>query len=42
MAESRRQTKSAGARRQNQEFDAHFWNNQPDPVMIERGRTEAI
>ena len=42
MAESRRQTRSAGARRQNQESDAHFWNTQPDTVMIERGQTEAI
>ena len=42
MAESRQQTRSAGTHRQNPESNAHFWNTQPDPVMIERGHTEAI
>ena len=40
MAESRRQTRSAGARRRDQS-DAQFWSRQPDPLMIERGQTEA-
>ena len=41
MAEPRRQTKSAGAWRHEQS-DAQLWSNQPDPVLIERGQTEAI
>ena len=36
------QTRSAGARRQEQQSDAQFWSNQPDPLMIERGQHEAI
>ena len=42
MAESRRQTRSAGAHRPEQQSDAQFWSNQPDPLMIERGQHEAI
>ena len=41
MAESRRQTRSAGAQRRDQS-NAQLWSRQPDPVMIERGQTEAI
>ena len=41
MAESKRQTRSTGVRRQGQS-DAQFWSRQPDPLMIERGQTEAI
>ena len=42
MAESRRQTRSAGARRREQQSDAQFWSNQLDPLMIERGQHKAI
>ena len=42
MAESRRQTRSVGARRRDHQSDAQFWSRQPDPLMIERGQTEAI
>ena len=40
MAESRRQTRST--RRREQQTDAQFWSNQPDPLMIERGQADAI
>ena len=40
MADSRRQTRST--RRQEQETDAQFWSNQPDPLLIERGQADAI
>ena len=40
MAESRRQTRST--RRREQQTDAQFWGNQPDPLMIERGQADAI
>ena len=40
MADSRRQTRST--RRQGQQTDAQFWNNRPDPVLIERGQADAI
>ena len=40
MADSRRQTRST--RRQEQQTDAQFWNNQPDPLLIERGQADAI
>ena len=40
MADSRRQTRST--RRQGPQTDAQFWSNQPDPVLIERGQTDAI
>ena len=42
MLESRRQTRSTGAHRQGQQSDAQFWSNQPDPLLIKRGQTEAI
>ena len=42
MAEQRRQTCSARTRRQTQQSDAQFWNSQPDPVLIERGQTQAV
>ena len=42
MAEQRRQTRSAGARRRGQQTDAQFWSNPPDPVLIERGQADAI
>ena len=42
MTESRRQTRSTRTWRQTQKSDAQFWNNQPDPVLIERGQTQAI
>ena len=42
MAEPRRQTRSAGAQRQDQQSNAQFWSSQQDPVLIERGQTEAI
>ena len=42
MAEQRIQTHSARVRRQTQQSDAQFWNNQPDPVLIERGQTQAV
>ena len=42
MAESRRQTRSAGVRRRDHQSDAQFWSRQPDPLLIERGQTEAI
>ena len=41
MEESRRQTRSAGARRCKQS-DGQFWSNQLDPLQIERGQDEAI
>ena len=40
MADSRRQTRST--RRREQQTDAQFWNNQSDPLMIERGQADAI
>ena len=40
MADSRRQTRST--QRREQQTDAQFWNNQPDPLMIERGQADAI
>ena len=40
MADSRRQTRST--RRREQQTDAQFWNNQPDPLMIERRQADAI
>ena len=40
MADLRRQTRST--RRREQQTDAQFWNNQPDPLMIERGQADAI
>ena len=40
MANSRRQTRST--RRREQQTDAQFWSNQPDPLMIERGQADAI
>ena len=40
MANSRRQTRST--RRREQETDAQFWSNQPDPLLIERGQADAI
>ena len=40
MTESRRQTRST--RRREQETDAQFWSNQPDPLLIERGQADAI
>ena len=40
MADSRRQTRSI--RRREQQTDAQFWSNQPDPVLIERGQADAI
>ena len=40
MADSRRQTRST--RRREQQTDAQFWSNQPDPLMIERGQADAI
>ena len=40
MADSRRQTRST--RRREHQTDAQFWSNQPDPLMIERGQTDAI
>ena len=40
MADSRRQTRST--RRREQETDAQFWSNQPDPLLIERGQADAI
>ena len=42
MAEARRQRRSAGAQRQDEQSDTQFWSNQPDPVMIERGQNQAI
>ena len=42
MAEPRCQTRSAGAQRRDQQSDAQFWSNKPDPILIERGQTEAI
>ena len=42
MSEPRRQTKSVGTRRRDQQSDAQIWSNQPDPVLIERGQSEAI
>ena len=40
MAESKRQTRST--RRRGQQTDAQFWSNQPDPVLIERGKVDTI
>ena len=40
MAESRRQTRST--RRRGAQTDAQFWNNQPDPLLIERAQADAI
>ena len=40
MADLRRQTRST--QRREQQTDAQFWNNQPDPLMIERGQADAI
>ena len=40
MADSRRQTRST--QRREQQTDAQFWSNQPDPLMIERGQADAI
>ena len=40
MADSRRQTRST--RRREQQTDAQFWSNQPDPLMIGRGQADAI
>ena len=40
MADSRRQTRST--RRRGSQTDAQFWSNQPDPLLIERGQTDAI
>ena len=40
MAEPRRQTRST--RRRGPQTDAQFWSNQPDPLLIERGQTDAI
>ena len=31
-----------GAQRRDQQSNAQFWSSQPDPVLIERGQTEAI
>ena len=42
MTEPRRQTHSTRTQRQTQQSDAQFWNNQLDPVFIERGQTQAI
>ena len=40
MADSKRQTRST--QRREQQTDAQFWSNQPDPLMIERGQADAI
>ena len=40
MADSKRQTRST--RRREQQTDAQFWSNQPDPLLIERGQADAI
>ena len=40
MADSRRQTRST--QRREQQTDAQFWSNQPDPLLIERGQADAI
>ena len=40
MANLRRQTRST--RRREQQTDAQFWSNQPDPLLIERGQADAI
>ena len=40
MADSRRQTRST--RRREQQTNAQFWSNQPDPLMIERGQADAV
>ena len=42
MSGPRRQTRSTGAQRSGQQSDAQFWSNRPDPLLIERGQTEAI
>ena len=40
MADSRRQTRST--QRRGPQTDAQFWSNQTDPLLIERGQTDAI
>ena len=40
MADSRRQTRST--QRREQQTDAQFWSNQPEPLLIERGQADAI
>ena len=40
MADSRRQTRST--QRREQQTDAQFWSNQPDPLLIKRGQADAI
>ena len=40
MADLRRQTRST--QRREQQTDAQFWSNQPDPLLIERGQADAI
>ena len=40
MADSKRQARST--RRGEQQTDAQFWSNQPDPLLIERGQADAI
>ena len=40
MADLKRQTRST--RRREQQTDAQFWSNQPDPLMIERGQADAV
>ena len=40
MADSRRQTRST--QRREQQTDAQFWSNPPDPLLIERGQADAI
>ena len=40
MADSKRQTRST--QRREQQTDAQFWSNQPDPLLIERGQADAI
>ena len=40
MADSKRQTRSTW--RREQQTDAQFWSNQPDPLLIERGQADAI
>ena len=40
MDDSRRQTRNT--QRREQQTDAQFWSNQPDPLLIERGQADAI
>ena len=40
MADSRRETRNT--RRRGQQTDTQFWNNQLDPLLIERGQADAI